>query len=90
VLDVTRLLFKDGIQLIGLPAPHAALIGAYLPLHPAGQPFQRFALGILQQLSMLHRHVPSGRFVSVLLPKLSPYILANVAGLHGGRSFLKL
>jgi hypothetical protein len=90
VLDVTRLLFKDGIWLVGLPASLAVFMDAYLPLHFAGQPFHRFAPGIVQQLSMHHLHLQDGRFVSVLLPRLSPYILANAASLLSGRSFLKL
>jgi len=33
----------DGIQLNGQPAPSPQkIIGAYLPFHPAGRPFQRF------------------------------------------------
>ena len=32
----------DGIQLYGLPASRTELIDAYLPFHPAGQPFHRF------------------------------------------------
>ena len=32
----------DGIQLNGLPAPRALLMGAYLPFHLAGRPFHRF------------------------------------------------
>jgi len=31
-----------GIQLSGLPASFAEVMDAYLPLHPAGQPFHRF------------------------------------------------
>jgi len=77
VLDVTRLLFIDGIQLIGLPAPPVA-------------PHRRlFALSTLQvsrfnvstkcsrQLSMPHRHLFRGRSVSALLPGLSPYALTG-------------
>lgn len=41
-LVVTRLLFRDGIQLNGLPASPTDLIDTYLPFHPAGQPFHRF------------------------------------------------
>ncbi|MDH5794161.1 MAG: hypothetical protein OEZ18_06345, partial [Candidatus Bathyarchaeota archaeon] len=32
-----------------------------------------------QQLTMPHRHLPDGRFVSALEPRLLPYALADVA-----------
>jgi len=82
VLGVTRLLFRDGIHLIGLPAS------------PAARHRRLFALSTLQdsrfnastrrprQLSMPPCHVSRGRFVSALLPGLSPYVFADVARLQ--------
>ena len=61
-----------GIQLSGLPALRAAVISAYLPLHPTGRPFHRF-LQSPRQLSMPHRHPIAGRSVSASEPRLSPY-----------------
>jgi len=88
VLGVTRLLFKDGIQLNGLPAPPAEITDAYLPFHPAGQTFHR-TQPRPQRLSTLHRHFADGRFVSVPEPGLSPRVLAGAAVQRGGRSFLR-
>ena len=43
VLVVTRLLFRDGIHLIGLPAsPRSSSSTPICPFYLAGQPFQRF------------------------------------------------
>jgi hypothetical protein len=64
VLDVTRLLFFDGIQLNGLPVSPAEIIDTYLPFHPAGLPFHRFQSNH-QRLNTYHFHFSIGRFVSV-------------------------
>jgi len=74
VLDVTRLLFRDGIQLNGLPASPAEFIDAYLPFHLAGRPFHRFQPHP-RRLNTFHRHLTDGRFVSVPEPRLSPHAL---------------
>jgi hypothetical protein len=74
VLDVTRLLFRDGIQLNGLPASPAEIIDAYLPFHPAGRPFHRFQPHP-RRLNTSHCHLTDGRFVSVPEPRLSPHAL---------------
>jgi len=42
----------DGIRLNGLPAPsRRQFIDAYLPFHLAGQPFHRFQISILNDLT---------------------------------------
>ena len=74
MLDVTRLLFKDGIQLNGLPASPAEFTDAYLPFHPAGRPFHR-SQPHPRRLNTSHHHLADGRFVSVPEPRLSPYAL---------------
>jgi len=88
VLDVTRLLFRDGIQLNGLPAPPAEFTDAYLPFHPAGRTFHRTQTRP-RRLSTPHRHLAYGRFVSVPEPELSPRAFASAAVQRGGRSFLR-
>ena len=57
VLVVTRLLFNDGIQLIGLPAPHAAFHRRLFALTPCRTAVSPLPSSFLQQLSMHHRHV---------------------------------
>jgi len=88
VLGITRLLFRDGIQLNGLPASPAEITDAYLPFHPAGQTFHR-TQPHPQRLNTHHRHLAGGRFVSVPEPRLSPRALTSAAVQHGGRSFLR-
>jgi len=89
VLVVTRLLFECGIQLIGLPALQVALHQRLFALSTCRTAVSPFRIQHSQQLSMLHRHLLDGRFVSAPEPRLSPYALADVAILHVGRSFLK-
>jgi hypothetical protein len=88
VLVVTRLLFKDGIQLNGLPASPAEITDAYSPFHPAGQPFHR-TQPHPQRHKPHHPHPTVGRSVSAQEPRLSPHTLAGAAVQHGGRSFLR-
>ena len=88
VLDVTRLLFKDGIQLNGLPASPAEITDAYLPFHPAGRPFHR-SQPHPRRLNTSHHHLTDGRFVSVPEPRLSPCAFTDAAVQRGGRSFLR-
>jgi len=88
-LVVTRLLFEYGIQLIGLPALQVALHQRLFALSTCRTAVSPFRIQHSQQLSMLHRHLLDGRFVSAPEPRLSPYALADVAILHVGRSFLK-
>ena len=89
MLVVTRLLFQCSIQLIGLPAPQVALHQRLFALSTCRTAVSPFRIQHSQQLSMLHRHLLDGRFVSAPEPRLSPYALADVAILHVGRSFLK-
>jgi len=74
-----------GVQLSGLPAPRAALIGAYLPLHPAGRPFHRFHQPP-QRLSTHHsqRRVDVPFLLRCQSSRLAP---RGAAVLHGGWSF---
>jgi len=88
VLVVTRLLFKDGIQLNGLPASPAEITDAYSPFHPAGQPFHRTQPHPQRHRSH-HPHPTVGRSVSAQEPRLSPHTLTGAAVQHGGRSFLR-
>jgi hypothetical protein len=88
VLDITRLLFNDGIQLNGLPASPAEITDAYSPFHPAGQPFHRIQPHP-QRLNTHHPHPTVGRSVSAPEPRLSPHALTGAAVQHGGRSFLR-
>jgi len=88
VLDVTRLLFNDGIQLNGLPASPAEITDAYSPFHPAGQPFHRIQPHP-QRLNTHHPHPTIGRSVSAPEPRLSPHALTGATVQHGGRSFLR-
>ena len=88
MLDITRLLFKDGIQLNGLPASPAEFTDAYLPFHSAGRPFHRFQPHP-RRLNTPHRHLADGRFVSVPDPKLSPCAFTDAAVQRVGRSFLR-
>ena len=88
VLVVIRLLFKDGIQLNGLPASPAEITDAYSPFHPAGQPFHRIQPHP-QRLNTHHPHPTVGRTVSAQEPRLSPHTLTGAAVQHGGRSFLR-
>jgi len=74
VLVVTRLLFKDGIQLNGLPASPAEFTDAYLPFHPAGRPFHH-SQPHPRRLNTSHRHITDGCFVSVPEPRLSSHAL---------------
>ncbi len=69
---VTHLLFLGSIQLSGLPAPRADLTGAYLPLHPQVSRFTA-SISLLSELERIIVHSADGRFVSALLPRLSPY-----------------
>jgi len=75
------------IQLSGPPASHADLTDAYLPLHPAGQPFHRFHHHP-QRLNTYHRQLMMD--VPFLLSsqdsRPTPH---GVAALHGGWSFLR-
>jgi len=89
VLDVTRLLFKGGIQLNGLPASFA--VGSSTPICPFTLQGGRFiaATQLSRQLVLSHRHALGKRFVSVPLPALSHYAFTSVASLLRGRSFLK-
>jgi hypothetical protein len=80
---------RCGIRLIGLPALRVDSSSASVcPFHLQDS---RFTVSIQhsQQLIMHHRHMLEGRFVSALLPRLSPCILADAAILRVGRSFLK-
>jgi hypothetical protein len=88
VLDVTRLLFIDGIQLNGLPASPAEITDAYSPFHPAGQPFHRIQPHP-QRLNTHHSHPTVGRIVSAQEPRLSPRALTDATVQRGGRSFLR-
>jgi hypothetical protein len=88
VLVVTRLLFKDGIQLNGLPASPAEITDAYSPFHPAGQPFHRIQPHPQRQRSH-HSHPTIGRSVSAQEPRLSPHALTGATVQRGGRSFLR-
>ena len=88
VLDVTRLLFIDGIQLYGLPASPAEITDAYSPFHPAGQPFHRIQ-SHPQRLNTHHSHPTIGRIVSAQEPRLSPRALTDATVQRGGRSFLR-
>jgi hypothetical protein len=88
VLVVTRLLFKDGIQLYELPASPAEITDAYSPFHPAGQPFHRIQPHH-QRLNTHHLPVTVGRTVSAQEPKLSQCTLTDAAVQRGGRSFLR-
>jgi hypothetical protein len=88
VLDITRLLFNDGIQLNGLPASPAELTDAYLPFHPAGQPFHRIQPHP-QRLNTHHSHPMIGRSVSAQEPRLSPRAFTSATVQRGGRSFLR-
>lgn len=88
MLVVTRLLFRDGIQLNGLPASPAEFTDAYLPFHPAGRPFHR-SQPHPRQLNMSHSHLADGRFVSVPEPRLSPCTFTSAAVQRGVRSFLR-
>jgi len=89
VLDVTRLLFKGGIQLNGLPASFA--VGSSTPICPFTLQDGRFIVAAQpsRQLVLSHRHALGKRFVSVPSPALSHYAFADVASLLCGRSFLK-
>jgi hypothetical protein len=60
-----------------------------LPFPLAGRPFHRFAPGILDNFACVIGICTGGRFVSAPLPEFSPYVLADVAILRVGRSFLK-
>ena len=64
-------------------------ISVCLPFPLAGRPFHRFAPGILDNLACVIGICTGGRFVSAPLPGFSPYVLADVAILRVGRSFLK-
>jgi len=89
VLDVTRLLFKDGIQLNGLPAPPAEIHRRLFALSPCRSAVSPLPPGILNDLTRFIVLSPNGRSVSAPEPRLSPHVFAGVAVLHGGRSFLK-
>jgi hypothetical protein len=53
VLDVTRLLFKDGIQLNGLPAPHAEPHRRLFALPPRRPAVSTLPPNILNDLTRL-------------------------------------
>ena len=78
----------DGIQLNGLPASPAEVTDAYLPFHPAGQPFHRIQPHP-QRLNTHHPHPTIGRSVSAPEPRLSPHALTGATVQRGGRSFLR-
>lgn len=78
----------DGIQLNGLPASPAEITDAYLPFHPAGQPFHRIQPHP-QRLNTHHPHPTIGRSVSAPEPRLSPHALTGATVQRGGRSFLR-
>jgi hypothetical protein len=76
VLGVTRLLFNDGIQLIGLPAPHAAVHRRLFALPPCRTAVSPVSTQASSAPSVVpHRPGRGGRVVSVLSPGLSPHTL---------------
>jgi len=68
-----------GIRLIGLPAPQVVPHQRLFTLSTCRTAVSPLRTQHSQQLSMPHRHLPDGRFVSAPEPRLSPYALADVA-----------
>jgi len=76
VLDITRLLFRGGIRLNGLPAPRADASQAPIrPFTPQDSRFTDSHPTILNDSITRHRQGLSGRFVSALEPGFSAHAL---------------
>jgi len=74
-------------------ATRASCSSSWAPICPYTLQDSRFTVShpaSFNNLACIIVNCLDGRFVSVLLPKLSPCTLSDAAILRGGRSFLKL